>query len=197
MSKEWTEEQKADRFRAEIRERFEAENASWRAEEARDIERLKTEQPDYFAKQYSGFGQITDSFLWEIYTGTVIEISAETGVRIILPGRFSVGVDCIGMFEHTSVAWSRISVNAEIIDGVARVVLSLFFIDYWTDEREAAWRHEHPEQSWKSWEGVVSGAALVVDENTFERIIERVNQPRQPTAAMLSLFRKCTVPKVS
>jgi hypothetical protein len=31
---------------------------------------------------------------------------------------------------------------------------------------------------------------LVVDENTFERIVERIEQPRPPTAAMLALFRK-------
>ena len=31
---------------------------------------------------------------------------------------------------------------------------------------------------------------LVVDESTFERIVERMEHPRPPTAAMLALFRK-------
>jgi hypothetical protein len=31
---------------------------------------------------------------------------------------------------------------------------------------------------------------LVVDERTFERVVERMERPRPPTAAMLALFRK-------
>ena len=31
---------------------------------------------------------------------------------------------------------------------------------------------------------------IVVDEKTFERIVDRMEHPRPPTAAMLALFRK-------
>lgn len=143
MSKEWPTERVAEQYRLDVRQAFEKENAVHRAEEAADLEKVKREHPEDYARHmrdpsYARAMTVRDSMFWEIYQGSTIEIVSNS-VRIILPRGFVIFPDLVEMFEDTSVGWSRVGVGAEIVDGEARIVLSLCLIDYWDDDRAAQW----------------------------------------------------------
>ncbi len=142
MSVEWPMEKVAEQFRADVKARFERENAEWLAEERAGIAKIKT---DCAAKGESYLDGLVeqDSFYWEIYNASVITIESNS-VDILLPNGFAVYPDFIAMFGKTSVGWSIPAVDARIVDGEARLFIHLILIDYWNDERHAKWLAENP-----------------------------------------------------
>jgi hypothetical protein len=142
MSEEWPMERLAEQFRREVRERFEKENVAHRAEEEADIAKVMAD-PESATRiaRTPGLAEtmtVRDSFYWDIYSSSTIEI-INNSVRIVLPRGFAIFRDFVEMFEGTSVAWSKVDVTAEIVDGEPRVVLHLILIDYWDDDRAAQW----------------------------------------------------------
>jgi hypothetical protein len=155
MSEEWLTERVAEQFRLEVRQAFEHENATHRAEEAAEIEQVKADPKyaDMLARDpsYAAVMTVRDSFFWEIYSDSDVQI-VNNSVKVILPRQFAIYPDFITMFEGTSVGWVKAAVGAEIVDGEPRVVIKLILIDYWDDDRAIAWhakkeaaRHESAE----------------------------------------------------
>lgn len=137
-------EKVAEQFRVDVRARFERENAEWLAEERASTAKIKADcdaasepYPDWLTPE-------RNSFCWEIYEGSEITIDRNS-VDVLLPNGFAVYPDFIAMFGSTSVGWSIPSVDARIVDGEARLFIHLILIDYWDDERHAAWLAEHPD----------------------------------------------------
>jgi hypothetical protein len=140
----WTTEHIAQQYRAEIRARFEAENATHRAREAADVERERRDRPDQWAKLVAiapHYAEPSDSAHWRAYLSSDIQINMNS-VRVMLPGDGEISVELIRMFDDTSVAWTEPTLGAEIVDGRARVTISLILVDHWDDERAAAWVRE-------------------------------------------------------
>lgn len=141
MAEPWSTERVAEQFRLEVRQAFERENAAYRAEDAAEIERLRTDPTfvDRLAQNPCCADAMTvrDSFFWEIYEGSNVRI-ASNSVRVVVPRQFAIYPDFVAMFDQTSVGWSRASVNAEIVDGEPRVVVELVLVDSWDDDRAAA-----------------------------------------------------------
>lgn len=147
MSTEWTTEQVAEQFRRDIRERFEHERDTYMKRDNEDRDEVKAKfdakgepYPDWLLADRT-------SFFWEIYERTVIKVESNA-VQIVLPHGFGLFADFFAMFEGTSVAWSKPSVGATIIDGNAHVTIELILIDYWDDERQAKWLAERA--AWKA-----------------------------------------------
>lgn len=133
-------ERVADQFRQDVRERFEAENAEWLAEERTGIAKVKADC-DAKGEPYPDWMVERNSFFWEIYSGSDIQIT-NNSVRVIVPNGFAIYPDFIAMFGGTSVGWSIPSVSAIIVDGEAHVTIELILIDYWDDERHVKWLAE-------------------------------------------------------
>lgn len=133
----WSTDRIAEQYRAEVRGRFEAENAEWLAHERAAQAKIRAEcdaegrpHPDWMVER--------NSFYWDIITASVIEIDMNA-VRVVLPSGYAIYPDFIEMFCGTTVGWSKPSIGAEIADGEPRVVVELILVDYWDDEREAKW----------------------------------------------------------
>jgi hypothetical protein len=130
-------ERVAEQFRLDVRAAFEAENAEWLADERAAITTIKADldakgepHPDWLVER--------NSFYWEIYNGSKIEIESNS-VKVLLPNGFAVYANFITMFGGSSVGWSIPSVTAAIVDDEPRVVIELILIDYWDDDRQAKW----------------------------------------------------------
>jgi hypothetical protein len=144
VSAEWSTERVAEQFRLEVRQAFERENAAYRAAEATEIEQVKAD-PRHAANllaqdpSYAAAMIVHDSLFWEIYSGADIQI-VNNSVKVILPScGFAIYPDLIEMFDGTSVGWSKTGIGAKIVNGEARVVAELILVDYWDDDRAAAW----------------------------------------------------------
>jgi hypothetical protein len=140
MSEEWPMERVAEQFRLDVRAAFEKENAEWLAEERAAMVKIKADC-DAEGKPHPDWCVERDSFYWEIYSGSKIDVDRNS-VKVLLPTGFAVYPDFIAMFGGTAVGWSIPSVSAEIVDGEARVVIELILIDYWDDDRQAKWLAE-------------------------------------------------------
>ncbi len=140
---EWSSERVAEQFRSDVRERFEAENAVWLKVENEEIAKAKLERPGLFERN-PDYIEVRNSFYWEIYSASKIEIE-NNSVRVVLPNFYAIYPDFVKFFGKTSVGWSSVSISAEVFgDDGPRVVLELFLIDYWDDERHAKWLAENP-----------------------------------------------------
>jgi hypothetical protein len=139
-SVEWSSERIADQFRAEIRARFEAENAAYRSEEAAGIERARRANPEWWAEfaASSTAARPSDGPSWVIYRAADLRID-DNCARIVLPVGWMIGLDFVRMFDDTSVAWTVPTLAAEVVGGVARVVVEVILVDCWDDARAAAW----------------------------------------------------------
>lgn len=183
MAEEWSMERMAEQYRREVREAFEKENAAHRAEEAADLEKVKREKPEDFArlvKEAPHYGDVRDSFFWEIYQGSTISI-VNNSVDIVLPCGFAIRPDFVEMFEGTSVAWSKVSIGAEIIQGEAHVVLHLILIDYWDDDRNAQWWAE------KAKAPTTAEALLQKIKNARVELAADPERPRTPIDTLYTI----------
>lgn len=137
---EWTFEQKAESFRREINKRFVEENEAWKEIDQRELAEAKTKNPEYF-KRYPELDEERNSFTWNIYQKSKIQISIHYGIKIIIPNTH-VSSDIINMFDNTEVAWSKVFIEAKNIDNEAVIVLSVMIVDYWDDEKSEVWRNK-------------------------------------------------------
>lgn len=143
----WTTERIAEQFCREVRQRFEAENAKYRAEDAADRERCQRERPKDWArlaKSAPHLVEVRDSGLWQDYCDTRIDIYGNS-VRVVLPNVY-FPTEALVMFGDTSVAWSKPTLSAEVIDGIPLVVVHLFLVTEWSDAQAAEWVREHSER---------------------------------------------------
>jgi hypothetical protein len=142
----WTTEQIADRYRLELRRKFEMDNAAYHAEQAADTEDFKRERGvparENFVREHPHYAEQRDSALWDLYTGLDLQIECNS-VRAVLPANCSMFADLLEMFGSISVDWVKPCVDAEMINGEARLVVSLFLIDTWDDDRAAQWQAEN------------------------------------------------------
>lgn len=134
----WSDEVVADAFREEIRTRFEAHNAAYRAREAVELEDVLRDNPD--KRGQPGY-EVRDSGAWEVYQASEIRID-RNAVMIVLPRGTAVSIDLIHLFDHTTMSWSRASVGALIVDGEARSTIEIVLVATWTDEMDAAWKND-------------------------------------------------------
>ena len=135
---QWSDDVVANAFRAEIRARFEAHNAAYRAREAAELEAVLREHPE--KRGQPGY-EVRDSGAWEVYQASEIRIDRNS-VMIVLPGYFRVGIDLVHLFDNTTMAWSTPVIGATIVDGEARPTIEITLVATWTDEMEAAWRKD-------------------------------------------------------
>lgn len=138
---EWTFADKADSFRNEIHKRFLEENEAWKKEDSLQLELAKRRSPD-FIEVHPEYAELRQSFLWQIYQGSVIEISMDDGIKITLPRGFAITADVLHMFDSTEVAWSTPFIEAEIVEGEPVIVISIMVVDYWDDEMSMKWAEE-------------------------------------------------------
>lgn len=139
---QWTDAQVFEAFAKQVRARFEAENAAWRAQETAELGKIlatRTERQDWMV--------VRDSFLWEVFEGCEMTYSLNMAM-ITLPDEFAHFATTVKMFDDTSVAWAHPRITA-VGD---RVVLEVLLVDYWSDEREAEWlaalaNIEHPKEA--------------------------------------------------
>jgi hypothetical protein len=135
---QWSDEAVAEAFRAEIRARMEAHNAAYRAREALELEAVLREHPE--KRGQPGF-EVRDSGAWEIYQASEIRIDRNS-VTIVLPTFYAISTDLVYLFDHTTVAWSRPTIGATIVDGEPRVTIEITLVATWTNEMDAKWRAE-------------------------------------------------------
>lgn len=135
---QWSDEVVAESFRSEIRARFEAHNAAFRARESADLDAVLRDHPE--KRGQPGY-EVHDSGAWRVYQASEIRIDRNT-VMIVLPRGCHVGIDLIHMFDHTTAAWTRPSVVALIVDGEARLAIDITLVATWDDSLDAAWRKE-------------------------------------------------------
>lgn len=133
----WTDEEIAQQFRLEVQQRFAAENAEHLRLEREEIVEVKAKY-DVQGRAYPDWLAERDSFLWEIYSSSVIQIEANS-VKVTVAQGFAIYADFIEMFGGTSVGWGLPSVGAEIIDGEPRVTIKLILVDSWDEDWHAAW----------------------------------------------------------
>lgn len=133
---EWSTDLVAESFRAEIRARMEAHNAAYREREAVELEQVLLDHPE--KRGQPGY-EVRDSFAWEVYQLADIRIESNS-VVIVMPLGFSFRPDLLPLFDHTTVAWSRPSIGATIVDGQARPTIEITLVATWTDEMDAKWR---------------------------------------------------------
>lgn len=133
---QWSDELVADAFRTEIHARFEAHNAAFRAREAAELEQVLLDHPE--KRGQPGY-EVRDSGAWEVYQASEIRFDRNS-VMIVLPRWYAIGIDLVHLFDHTTMAWSRPSIGATIVDGEPRVTIEITLVATWTDEMDAKWR---------------------------------------------------------
>ena len=133
---QWPDEIVAQSFRAEIRTRFEAHNAAYRAEEAAEFEQIFRDHPE---KRGEPGYEVRDSLVWCVYQDSEIRIDRNS-VTIVLPRGIAIGIDLMYLFEHTPMAWSRAAIGATIVDGEARPTIEIMLVATWDDSMVASWR---------------------------------------------------------
>ena len=147
MGREWSDEEIQHAFLLEVRERFDAENARWRADEVRSLEEFKRDNPDDYARyanEHPHIVAVRDSFLWELYQGCEFRWPAVNAVEVVMPDGFGLSLrDLKDMFDNTEMGWGLASVEATIIDGRPRVVVSVVLVDGYDDDRHREWERDH------------------------------------------------------
>jgi len=134
----WSDEVVAESFRAEIHARFEAHNVAFRAREEAELATVLLDHPE--KRGQPGYA-VRDSGAWEIYRASEIRIDRNS-VMIVLPTFWAIGIDLVQLFDHTTMAWSRPSIGATIVDGAPRVTIEITLVATWTDEMDAKWRSD-------------------------------------------------------
>lgn len=135
---QWSDETISKNFRIELRRRFEAHNAKYRAHEAAELEQVLREHPE--KRGQPGY-EVRDSFAWEIYSRADIRVDRNT-VTIVMPIGVAFRPDILPLFDHTAMAWSRPIIGAMIVDGEPRPTIEITLVATWTDEMDAKWRAE-------------------------------------------------------
>lgn len=135
---QWSTDAVADAFRAELRDRFEAHNAAYRANEVAELERVLAERPEM--RGVPGF-EVRDSFAWEVYQVCEIKVVGNIAT-IVMPIGFGFRTDLLPLFDHTKMAWGRPIIGAVVIDGEARPTIEILLVATWTDEMDSKWRAE-------------------------------------------------------
>lgn len=135
---QWPDEVVAESFRSEIRARFEAHNAAYRAREAADLEAVLREHPE---KDGQPGYEVHNSGAWYVYQASEIWIDRNS-VTIVLPRGIAIGIDLIHMFDHTTAAWSRPMIGAIVVDGEARPTIEIVLVATWDDAMDAARRKD-------------------------------------------------------
>ena len=133
---QWSDEAVAESFRAEIRARLEAHNVVYRAREAAELEQVLREHPE--KRGQPGYA-VRDSGAWQVYQASEIRIDRNS-VTIVLPRLWAIGIDLVYLFDHTTMAWSRPTIGATVVDGEPRVTIEITLVATWTDEMNAKWR---------------------------------------------------------
>jgi hypothetical protein len=143
----WTTEQIADQYRLELRRKFEMGNAAYHAEQAADAERFKQERGvpawEDFIREHPHYAEQRDSGNWDLYTGIDLQIE-NNSVRAVLPANCNMFADLLEMFGNISVDWVKPCVVAEMVNGEARLIIELFLVDTWDDDRAVQWQADHP-----------------------------------------------------
>lgn len=137
---EWSYDRKFEQFKKEVRGRFVRENEFWRDVHDNDIRLARQKDPtfDENCRQHGISLEYDGCMEWDFYTGS--EIIHDHGmIRIVLGGSYALRPEWINFFEDTSVAWSKVTIDAEMVNDKPRVVLHIMMIDYWTDEKEIEW----------------------------------------------------------
>lgn len=137
-SVQWSDEVVADAFRSELRARFETHNAAFRAREAAELDEVLRKYPE---KRGTPGYDVRDSGAWEIYQASEIRID-RNAVSIVLPKSWSIGIDVVHMFDHTTMSWSRVMIGATIVDGAARVTLNIMLVATWDDAMNTKWKKD-------------------------------------------------------
>lgn len=143
---EWTSDQIYECYLAEVRMRFEAENASYLELERLELARMPA---DDVAKLPEHMRAPKDSLFHEIYKATTIARENVNAVVITLPEcGWAIGSDLLRMFENTEVAWTYLHLKAVPYwddEGrpAARLVVEVMLVDYHDDERSHVWRARH------------------------------------------------------
>jgi hypothetical protein len=135
---QWSDELVAESFRSEIRARFEAHNAAFRAAEEVELEAVLRDHPE--KRGQPGYA-VRDSGAWEVYQASEIRIDRNS-VTIVLPKMWAIGIDLVHMFDNTAMAWAAPTIGATIVDGEPRVTIEITLVATWTDEMEGKWRAE-------------------------------------------------------
>ena len=133
---QWSTEAVAESFRAEIRARFEAHNAAYRAQDAVELEQALREHPEYRGEP--GF-TVRDSFAWEVYQACEIRIESNLAI-VVMPIGYGFRTDLLPLFDHTTVAWAGPIIGAIVVDGEPRPTIEILLVATWTDEMDAKWR---------------------------------------------------------
>lgn len=137
MTDRWSDEEVARQYRLEVQQRFAAENDAYLRHERDEIATIKA-QLDAEGKPHPDWLVERDSLLWEIYSGSEILIERNT-VTVVAQQGYALRPDFVEMFDGTSVAWSVPSISALVVDGEPHVAIVLILVDYWDDDRHAAW----------------------------------------------------------
>jgi len=132
---EWSTEAVADAFRAEILARLKAHNAAYRAQEEAELEEVLREHPE--KRGQPGY-TVRDSFAWEAFQATDIRIEGNMAT-IVMPIGFAFRTDLLPLFDHTKMAWTRPTIGAIVVEGVARPTIEILLVATWTDEMDARW----------------------------------------------------------
>jgi hypothetical protein len=135
---QWSDEVVAESFRSEIRARFESHNAAYRAREAVELADVLREHPE--KRGHPGY-EVRDSGAWSVYQASEIRIDRNS-VTIVLPRGIAIGIDLVHLFDHTTMAWTRATIGAAIVDGEARPTIEILLVATWDDSMETAWRKE-------------------------------------------------------
>jgi len=138
LTTQWSDEAVAENFRSEIRARFEAHNAAFRAREAAELETVFRDHPE--KRGQPGY-RVHDSWAWSVYQESEIRIE-RNAVTIVLPPGLSADVYLLQLFDHTTVAWSRPWIKAALIDGAARTTIEIVLVATWDDSMAAAWKRD-------------------------------------------------------
>lgn len=133
---QWTDDAVAESFRTEIRARFEAHNAAFRAREEIELAAVLRDHPE--KRGQLGYA-VRDSVAWEVYQASEIRID-RNAVTIVLPKMWAVGIDLVHMFDNTMMAWSGPTIGATIVDGEPRVTIEITLVATWTDAMDSKWR---------------------------------------------------------
>ncbi len=134
---QWPDDVVAENFRSEIRARFEAHNAAFRAREEAELEQVLRDHPE--KRGQPGY-EVHDSGAWRFYQACEIRIERNT-VTIVAPDA-SIDLDIVHLFDNTTMAWSKPWVKAAIINGEPRSTIEIVLVATWDDSLDAAWRND-------------------------------------------------------
>lgn len=137
----WTDEQIRKCWLDEVNARFAAENASWRAMEQRDLDKIAAAGEIH--RLPPNMLQPRDSFLCEIWNESVVTLYLNVA-EVLLADHSVISTEVIAMLDHTECGWGRAGIHAIVVDGKPRLQVSVMLVDSWDDERSAAWKATHP-----------------------------------------------------